>query len=86
MNERKTMYYEDMVRTARRLCHDLNQPLQAISGYAELLTLTIPPDDGSYPKVLKIQESSRRVNELVNELMNGVLKIQEDGPGEENIP
>lgn len=66
-------YYEDMIQRARRLGHDLNQPLQAISGYTDLLVYGMSQTDPNYSKILKIQDAARRVNQMVAEMMQRVL-------------
>jgi signal transduction histidine kinase len=60
--------HQEMIRRSRILCHELNQPMQAISGYADLLAIGIPPDHPQYPKVEKIREAVRQANEIISEL------------------
>ena len=60
--------HREMVRRSRVLCHDLNQPMQAISGYADLLAIGIPSDHPQYPKVEKIREAVKQANEIIGEL------------------
>lgn len=59
---------QEMVRRSRKLCHELNQPMQAISGYADLLAIGIPPDHPHYPKVEKIRGAVRQANEIIGDL------------------
>jgi signal transduction histidine kinase len=40
---------------AGAVCHELNQPLMAISGYTDLLAMKVPKNDTNYEKVVKIQ-------------------------------
>ncbi|MFC1815307.1 hypothetical protein ACFL0M_05045, partial [Thermodesulfobacteriota bacterium] len=42
------------------VCHDLNQPLQSISGNAELLMLNITEDHPHYRKIKNIMEQADR--------------------------
>jgi signal transduction histidine kinase len=60
--------FQEMIRRSRTLCHELNQPMQAISGYADLLSIGLPPDHAQYPKVEKIREAVVQANEIISEL------------------
>jgi phosphoserine phosphatase RsbU/P len=60
---------ENALRTTRSLCHDLNQPLQAVSGYAELLSMTLPEDAPQRPTLGRIVDSVDRLGGLVEKLM-----------------
>ncbi len=60
---------QNALRTARSLCHDLNQPLQAVSGYAELLTMTLPKDSPQRPTLTRIIDSVDRLGGIVEKLM-----------------
>lgn len=54
---------------AGAVCHKLNQPIQGISGYAELLLLKIPPEDERFDKVRRIKEQAERMGEITQKLM-----------------
>lgn len=60
---------QNALRTTRSLCHDLNQPLQAVSGYAELLAMTLPEDAPQRPTLGRIVDSVERLGGLVEQLM-----------------
>ncbi|MFP4030336.1 MAG: NUDIX domain-containing protein [Desulfococcaceae bacterium] len=60
--------HQEMIRRSRNLCHELNQPMQAISGYADLLAIGIPPDHPQRPKVEKIRYAVKQANEIIGEL------------------
>ncbi len=57
-------------QTARTLCHDINQPLQAASGYAELLAMTLPEDAPQRPTLTRIVDSVERIGGLVEKMMH----------------
>jgi PAS domain-containing protein len=54
---------------AGAVCHKLNQPIQGISGYAELLLLKIAPGDEGYQKVKRIKEQAERMGAITQKLM-----------------
>jgi PAS domain S-box-containing protein len=54
---------------AGAVCHKLNQPIQGISGYAELLMLKVAPDDPLYTKIAGIKRQTEKMGEITNKLM-----------------
>ncbi|MBL0716378.1 MAG: PAS domain-containing protein [Desulfosarcina sp.] len=58
------------LETAGTVCHKLNQPLQGISGYAELLLLKIDPADEAYAKIEGIMTEATRMGDITNKLLN----------------
>lgn len=54
---------------AGAVCHKLNQPIQGISGYAELLMLKVAPDDPLYKKIAGIKNQTEKMGEITNKLM-----------------
>lgn len=54
---------------AGAVCHELNQPLQAISGYAETLLLNLQTYDPGYSKVEKIIGLAKKMGDITNKLM-----------------
>ena len=54
---------------AGAVCHKLNQPIQGISGYAELLMLKVAPDDPLYKKIAGIKSQTEKMGEITNKLM-----------------
>jgi signal transduction histidine kinase len=68
--------HQQMIRRSRELCHELNQPMQAISGYADLLAVGLPPDHPHYPKIDKIRDAVRQANEIIGELA-GLIRSQD---------
>ncbi len=54
---------------AGAVCHKLNQPIQGISGYAELLMLKMDPDDPLYTKIAGIKTQTEKMGAITNKLM-----------------
>jgi len=54
---------------AGAVCHKLNQPIQGIYGYAELLMLKLAPEDPMYRKVAAIKTQTEKMGEITNKLM-----------------
>jgi signal transduction histidine kinase len=72
---KKTDRLRIIIETIGAVCHELNQPLMAISGYSELILLGITKDDPMYDKSLKILEQVGRMGEITGKLM-GVTKYK----------
>lgn len=58
-----------LLEMAGAVCHELNQPMQAISGFSESLTQNIKTDDPLYPKLKKIMELARTMGDITGKLM-----------------
>jgi len=54
---------------AGAVCHKLNQPIQGIYGYAELLMLKMAPEDPMFRKVAAIKTQTEKMGEITNKLM-----------------
>jgi PAS domain S-box-containing protein len=54
---------------AGAVCHKLNQPIQGISGYAELLMLKMAPEDPLYTKIEAIKAQTDKMGDITNRLM-----------------
>ena len=54
---------------AGAVCHKLNQPIQGISGYAELLMLKMAADDPLYAKIEAIKAQTEKMGDITNRLM-----------------
>ncbi len=59
-----------ILELAGGVCHELNQPLQVVSGYTTLLMSEIPEDDSRYEMVVTIAEQVERITEISRKLMN----------------
>ena len=61
---------EGVLEMAGAICHELNQPIQAISGFSELLTMGMDTDNESYPTLSKIQNQVFRMSNITRKLMS----------------
>ncbi|MCJ8329263.1 MAG: hypothetical protein HRT89_06245 [Lentisphaeria bacterium] len=64
-----------MEELAGAACHELNQPLQVITGYAELLLMQLKDDDEKYSKIKILKEQADKLAELTKKL-NGITKYE----------
>ena len=55
--------------TAGAVCHEMNQPLQVLSGIVELLLLDVKNTDPHYEKLMTIMEQTERMGKITNKLM-----------------
>jgi signal transduction histidine kinase len=60
---------EVSLEMAGGVCHELNQPLQTLSGYAESLLTSTSADDPHYPVVAKIMECCGQMGKITGKLM-----------------
>ena len=58
-----------VLKNAGEICHELNQPMMAISGLSELLLFTMDREDPAYEKITKIQSQVQRMSALTQKLM-----------------
>jgi PAS domain S-box-containing protein len=63
------------LETAGAVCHELNQPLQAITGYTDLLLLDIADRESSTEKARKIQEAVKLIGGITRKLA-GITRYQ----------
>lgn len=65
------------------VCHDLTQPMQVASGYADLLLLRTPHDSPAHDILKKIREQMGRMAEI-NQRLNAIIRSrvhkQREGP------
>ena len=61
---------EGVVEMAGAACHELNQPLQAISGYVELMTMRLDPEHPSYEYLQTIREQLSNMTATTRKLQN----------------
>ncbi|ACN18027.1 putative transcriptional regulatory (plasmid) [Desulforapulum autotrophicum HRM2] len=66
---------EGVLEMAGAVCHELNQPLQTVSGYSELLLMDLDPDDPNYMMIKNIKAGINRIAELTRKIMN-ITKYQ----------
>jgi phosphoserine phosphatase RsbU/P len=60
---------QGVLEMAGAVCHELNQPLQVVSGYSELLLMDLPEDDPNRTHLMHIRESVRRIGALTRKIM-----------------
>lgn len=66
---------EAVLETTGAVCHELNQPMMALSGYAELLMDAVDPDDPLYVKIAKIKTQVERMGAITQKLM-GITRYE----------
>jgi len=61
---------QGVIELAGAVCHEMNQPMQAVSGHADLLMLEVTPDDRVHRRVSTIAEQVTRMGEITKKLMS----------------
>jgi len=61
--------FRGVLEMAGAICHELNQPMQAVSGYADLLMLDGLKDDLTHGALKKIRAEIERMAEITRKLM-----------------
>jgi PAS domain S-box-containing protein len=61
---------QGVLETAGAVCHEMNQPLQAILGHTELTLADISPDNPAYLTLTKISRQIERMAEITHKLQN----------------
>ena len=67
MREREKL--QGVLEMAGAVCHELNQPLQVVSGYSEILLRNLPPGDPNGSSLKNIQAGIDRIGELTHRIM-----------------
>ena len=57
------------IEMAGAVCHEMNQPLMAISGYSTLVSMSIAENDPLKDKIFKIMEQVDRLGQITQKLM-----------------
>lgn len=65
-NEREKL--KGVIEMAGAVCHELNQPLQSVLGYAELLLHRLAEDDDKYEMLVKIKNEAERLGRLTRKI------------------
>ncbi len=60
---------EGVLELAGAVCHDLNQPLMAISGYAEIIMMDAPEDAPYFIKLKKMVDQVNKLGDITKKLM-----------------
>jgi CheY-like chemotaxis protein len=77
-SESERIYREKLqavLETAGAICHELNQPMMAISGHTELLMEILDRDDPTYVKMQKIKSQVERMSAITQKLM-GITRYE----------
>lgn len=60
--------FQGVLETAGAVCHELNQPLQVISGYAELMLVDLTREDKHYGLAEQVLEQVERIADITGKL------------------
>ena len=77
-SETERIYREKLqavLETAGAICHEMNQPMMAISGHTELLMDTLDPSDPTCQKIGKIKSQVERMSAITQKLM-GITRYE----------
>ncbi len=55
---------------AGAICHELNQPMQVVSGYSELLMMDMEKDNLAYPYIKMVKEQTEKMGYITRKLMS----------------
>ena len=76
---------QGVVEMARAVCHEMNQPLQAVTGLSELLVMDADENDPVFNNLKNIQKQSEKMGEITKKLMKITKYETKDYPGEKII-
>jgi C4-dicarboxylate-specific signal transduction histidine kinase len=77
---------QGVLEMAGAVCHELNQPVMAISGYADIIAMKISEDDPLNEKLTKLKDQAMRVGAITQKLMRVVkYRTKEYANGEKII-
>lgn len=60
---------QGVLEMAGAVCHELNQPIQAISGYSELMLMDLQEESPLYEKIKAINEQVNKMGDITRKLM-----------------
>jgi len=66
---RKREKLQGVLEMAGAVCHELNQPLQIVSGFSEMLLMDMEPCDPNYKMLNTIKTGIDRIGELTHKIM-----------------
>ena len=69
-----------------RVCHDLNQPLMAISAYSEIISMKLPTDDPLHETICKMTEQVEKMGRISRKLMGISMMDPNEGFEGSRIP
>lgn len=58
-----------VLEMAGAVCHELNQPMQVVSGYSELLLMDMEKDNSAYSYIKMIKEQTEEMGSITRKLM-----------------
>lgn len=61
---------QSILQMAGTICHEMNQPLQVISGVSEFLMMNMSPGEPMYEKLSIILRHIQKINEITKKLMS----------------
>jgi C4-dicarboxylate-specific signal transduction histidine kinase len=61
---------QGVIEMSGAVCHEMNQPLQVVSGIAELLMMDIEEGNPLYKKIIMLKEQTERMGKITNKLMS----------------
>jgi len=64
-----TRKLQGVLEMAGAVCHEINQPMQTILGYSELLLLNMEPDNNTFEKLQKIKDQIEKMRQITRKLM-----------------
>ena len=59
-----------VIEMAGAVCHEMNQPMQVISGLSEILLMDLSKENPLYPDIQKINSQVKRMGRITGKLMN----------------
>ncbi len=65
----ETEKFEGVIETSGAVCHELNQPLQIISGHCELLMMDIEENSSVHKRIKIIHEQIKKMADITSKLM-----------------
>lgn len=68
--ERENERLQGVLETAGAVCHELNQPLQSIMGYSQLMELDLPNGHPLRAKLGRVLEAVDKIRHITGKLMN----------------
>jgi len=72
---RESEKLQGVIEMAGAVCHELNQPMQVVSGYSELVLMNIEVDNPLHDDLIKIKDQIDRMGNITKNLM-GVTKYE----------
>lgn len=67
-----------MLEMTATLCHDLNQPLMAVSAYSELISMQLPQDDPVHATIGKMADQVIKMGEITRRLTCTLTQASHD--------